>query len=138
MTLLALLRHAETDWTLARRIQGRTDVPLSETGRARLGASVLPGEASGMRVFTSPLIRCTETASLLGFIGAIKDSRLIEMHWGTWEGRTLTEIRVEEGESMLANEARGWDFTPDGGESPRQVLSRMKSLLTDIASDGRP
>jgi probable phosphoglycerate mutase len=91
-----------------------------------------------MRVLTSPLSRCTETAALLGLADARTDSRLIEMHWGSWEGRTLAEIRRELGEVMQSNEARGWDFTPDGGESPRQVFNRVKHLLCDIASDGQP
>jgi len=43
VTLLALLRHAETAWNAERRIQGQTDVPLSDIGRARLRGSSIAG-----------------------------------------------------------------------------------------------
>ncbi|MGW8271419.1 MAG: histidine phosphatase family protein, partial [Burkholderiales bacterium] len=46
MILLATLRHAETEWSRDKRIQGRTDVPLSPAGRAALRARALPARPS--------------------------------------------------------------------------------------------
>jgi broad specificity phosphatase PhoE len=131
MTLVALLRHGDTAWSAAGRIQGRRDVPLSDAGRAALAEFRLPAPCREMRIVTSPLSRCTETAALIGAADAPCDERLVEMSWGEWEGRVLAELRAELGEPMRVNEARGWDFRPTGGESPREVLTRAQGWLRD-------
>jgi len=91
-----------------------------------------------MRVVTSPLARCVETAALLGFADAAREPRLVEMDWGEWEGRSLQELRAQLGEAMRENEARGLDFMPPGGETPRMVGARVQSWLREIARDGVP
>lgn len=131
MTLVALLRHGDTAWSAEGRIQGRSDVPLSDAGRAALAGFRLPPICADMHVLTSPLLRCTETAALIGSPRAPVEPRLVEMHWGAWEGSLLAELRAELGEAMRANEARGWDFRPAGGESPREVLARVQGWLRD-------
>jgi probable phosphoglycerate mutase len=131
MTLVALLRHGDTAWSAAGRIQGRSDVPLSPAGRAALAAFRLPACCREMRVVTSPLLRCTETAELIGAADAARDARLAEMSWGEWEGRVLAELRAQLGEALRVNEARGWDFRPAGGESPREVLARVQAWLRE-------
>ena len=133
MTLVALLRHADTAWSAEGRIQGRSDQPLSDAGRAALAAVRLPAACRGMRVVTSPLARCVETASLLGFPRAAPEPLLAEMSWGKWEGRRLDELRSELGAPMRENEARGLDFRPEGGESPREVLARVSQWLRGVA-----
>ena len=138
MTLLAMLRHAETEWSRDRRIQGRTDVPLSPEGKEKLRVLALPPEWQNSKVISSPLKRCLETASALGLTGVVSDARLAEMSWGEWEGRRIEDLRVEFGDAMHANEARGLDFTPPGGESPRMVFERVRGLLAEIAAAGKP
>ena len=138
MTLVALLRHGDTAWSAEGRIQGRADAPLSDAGRAALAACRLPACCGGMRVVTSPLLRCTETAALLGAASAAREARLVEMSWGVWEGSVLAELRAELGDAMRANEARGWDFRPVGGESPREVLARLQPWLRECAAAERP
>jgi probable phosphoglycerate mutase len=133
MTLFALLRHGDTAWSAEGRIQGRSDPPLSGEGRASLKALRLPAACRGMRIVTSPLVRCVETATLLGAAHAPREPRLAEMAWGAWEGRRLDELRTELGEAMRENEARGLDFRPEGGESPREVLARVSPWLATLA-----
>jgi broad specificity phosphatase PhoE len=138
MTLLAVLRHAETGWSSEGRIQGQVDVPLSDEGRAALRSRTFPEHCGDMRVVTSPLKRCVETAALLGARGAAVEPRIVEMYWGQWQGRRLAELRAELGEAMRVNESRGLDFIPQGGESPRQVLARVRPWLAELAAQGRP
>jgi len=129
MTRLALLRHGDTAWSVEGRIQGRTDTPLLQ------GPAIhLPEGCKGMRVVTSPLARCVQTAALLGFPQAAREPRIVEMSWGDWEGETLAALRARLGEEMRANEARGLDFRPANGESPREVAARVGPWLREVAA----
>jgi probable phosphoglycerate mutase len=74
-----------------------------------------------------------ETAEILG-LSAVPDMRLIETDWGDWEGRRLEDLRAELGARMARNEALGLDFRPPGGESPREVLARLRSLLRELSA----
>ncbi len=130
---LALLRHGETIWTHDKRVQGRTDVPLSHGGRAALAARRLPQPWADAAVVTSPLVRCRQTADALGLTPAAVEPRLIEMDWGDWEGRRLADLRAELGAVMADNEDRGLDFQPPQGESPRMVLARIRPWLAQCA-----
>jgi probable phosphoglycerate mutase len=58
------------------------------------------------------------------------------MDWGEWEGQTLAELRQSLGAEMTAEEAKGLDFRPPGGESPHDVQARIRPLLAEIASEG--
>ena len=134
MTLLALLRHGETQWSHDKRIQGRTDIALNAAGRAALAGRRLPEAFLALRGVTSPLVRCVETAQLLGIENAVREPRLAEMSWGAWEGRQLGALRAELGDAMAANEALGFDFRPPQGESPREVLVRVSCWLAEVAT----
>ena len=133
MTRLALLRHGETAWSAAGRIQGRTDVPLLSGTRISI-----PRSCEEMRIVTSPLQRCVQTAALIGAPDAMREPRLIEMHWGDWEGEWFVALRERFGEAMRENEARGLDFRPANGESPREVRERVRSWLREVAQAGEP
>ncbi len=137
MTTLALLRHAPTEWNAARRLQGRADMPISGTSRSELQRRRLPPLVAGFRILSSPLTRRLETASLLSLIPLV-DPRLVEMDWGAYEGHTLAELQQRFGLDLLANEARGLDFRPPDGESPRDVQNRVDPLLAELAAAGRP
>ena len=133
MTLLGLLRHAETAWSRDGRIQGRADLPLLENTFLSM-----PEVCRSMRVVTSPLARCVQTAALIGAPDAPREPRLVEMDWGDWQGRTLADLRQSLGQEMLDNEARGLDFRPANGESPREVTVRVKGWLREVAAAGVP
>lgn len=125
MTEVLFIRHGPTEWNAEKRIQGRTDIPLSRIGREQTASRALPAEFMHYERICSPLVRARETAELLGLDGVRPEVRLIEMDWGEWEGQLLPELRERGGEEMVRNEARGLDFRPPGGESPRDVQARL-------------
>jgi broad specificity phosphatase PhoE len=137
MTQLVLIRHAPTAWNREGRMQGHEDVPLLAESRADLARRRIPEPYATFRALASPLRRCLDTAALLGLVIS-RDPRLIEMDWGDYQGRTLAELRAQHGFDLAANEARGLDFRPPGGESPRDVQTRVAPLLAEIASAERP
>ncbi|MCY7305110.1 MAG: histidine phosphatase family protein [Rhodoferax sp.] len=138
MTRLVMLRHGQTAWSRAGRLQGRTDTELDAQCADTFSVLRVPATLGLMRVLTSPLRRCTQTATHLRLFDAVVEPRIVEMSWGAWEGRVLRTLRKELGSAMAANEARGMDFTPDGGESPRQVLERVRPWLAEIGGAQLP
>ena len=58
------------------------------------------------------------------------------MDWGDWEGARLADLRAADPPGMAANEARGLDFRPAGGESPRELQERLRPWLADCAAAG--
>ena len=141
MIRLALLRHGATAWNAAGLLQGRRDVALSPDGRADVAGWRLPDGVASWSWQTSPLARCRETVALLrathpGPPAAI-EARLIEMDFGSWEGRSLAAVRAADPDGTAAREARGLDFAAPGGESPRDVLARLAPWLGAVAAAGR-
>ncbi|MFZ9037131.1 MAG: histidine phosphatase family protein [Gammaproteobacteria bacterium] len=134
---LALLRHGVTDWNLEKRVQGQIDRPLSRLGRQQLAELTLPPSLAAYRWYCSPLLRARQTAELLGLKDVLLEPALIEMNWGDWEGQILKPLRRKLGDSMRDNESRGRDFRPPGGESPRQVQSRLRPWLRQVAASER-
>ena len=138
MTLLALIRHGETAWNKKRRMQGHADIPLTDEGRQKLATLCVPDTLKIARWYTSPLSRARETAQCLGIDGALADRRLIETDWGHWQGKTIAQLREELGNDFLENEAKGLDFRPPGGESPRDVIHRLAPFLAEVADSRLP
>ncbi len=132
MTWLALIRHGPTEWNEKGLVQGHSDVPLSDRGRAEVARWRLPPAVAGFAVVSSPLARAVETARLLAGEPDI-EPRLTEMSWGAWEGRTLPDLRAELGDLMAAWEAEGLHFRAPGGESPHQVQARLRPWLAERA-----
>lgn len=137
MTLIALIRHGPTEWNETGIVQGRSDIPLSETGRTQIASYTLPKEIAGFDWVSSPLIRAMETANILTGRPEPTDARLVEMDWSEWEGMTLPDLRVRLGNLMTAWEADGLDFRAPGGESPRDVQIRLRPFLAERATADR-
>lgn len=121
-----LARHGETEWSLAGRHTGRTDIPLTATGEAdarKIGTRL--ASISFSRVFTSPLQRARRTAELAGFAPE-PDPELMEWHYGEYEGLTTAEIRARR---------PGWDLFRDGtpgGESVSDVSDRADGAVAKL------
>ncbi|HEV2677718.1 MAG TPA: histidine phosphatase family protein [Aliidongia sp.] len=137
MTRFAVMRHAPTEWNDSRRLQGRSDPPLSAAGRTLAAQWRLPDAVAGFHWLASPLRRAIETAEVLAIRPTV-EPMLIEMAWGRWEGRTLADLRAADPPGMAAAEAAGLDLQPPDGESPRAVQHRLRPLLVRLAAEGRP
>ena len=93
---LYIIRHGQTDWNIAKKIQGRQDIPLNERGHFQ--AQCL-GKAMENRpitaVFSSPQIRAMETAIAVASpagVPVIPVRDLMEINYGVWEGKTEEEL----------------------------------------------
>ncbi len=104
-TALVLIRHGLTDWNLAGRLQGRTDIPLNDTGRgqARGAGRELVGQDFSL-ILASPLGRAQETAALIAEELNAETGQpvpdLIERGFGPLEGRIMAEVSDEESVSL--------------------------------------
>ncbi len=128
MTLLYLVRHGETDWNLARRIQGSTDIPLNDTGRAQAErAGALLARRSWDGIASSPLSRAYETAQIIGTAVGIAEIEvlddLVERAYGAAEGLMDREV---------SHRFPGETIVP-GRETRDAVAARVVPSLLDLA-----
>lgn len=124
-----LVRHAETQWSIDGRHTGRSDIPLTDAGRA--AAERLASRLQDLHfaaVLTSPLRRARETCELCG-LGAQAQARedLLEWDYGEYEGLTSVEIRAERPDWKL------WRDGCPGGESPPQVGERADRIIAELS-----
>jgi len=126
-----LIRHGETEWSVAKRHTGRTDLPLLPEGEAsarRLAPRVARERPFGL-VLSSPLARARRTAELAGLEPEL-DPDLQEWDYGDAEGRTTAEIReTRPGWSV-------WDEGPRGGETAADVGARADRVIARVLDAG--
>ncbi|HMM81670.1 MAG TPA: histidine phosphatase family protein [Terrimesophilobacter sp.] len=132
VTFLYLVRHGETDWNRTHRVQGTTDIPLNDTGRAQaLRAGRLLARRNWDGIYSSPLSRAFETANIigteLGLTGPLPVPELAERNYGEAEGLTDREI---------ARRYPGTTPVP-GRESREAVAARVIPALLTLA-EGNP
>ncbi|MFM2421961.1 MAG: hypothetical protein RL291_491 [Pseudomonadota bacterium] len=144
---LYFVRHGETDWNRVQRYQGQTDIPLNDTGRGqatRNGArlrELFGPRARELHFVASPLQRTTETmqrlraAMDLGPDAFARDGRLVEQHFGHWEGQLWSELPTLDPEGVAARRADTWHWTPRGGENYGMVEARVRPWLESLAQD---
>ncbi len=137
MISVAVIRHGPTDWNEQKRIQGRADRTLSLAGRERVAGWTVPIELGHFDWVVSPLIRAVETADLLG-LTCRAEPLLVEMDWGAWDGKTRDVLIQNYGDEFERRAARGLDFRPHGGESPREVRERVRRWLDGVVERGQP
>ena len=144
------IRHGETDWNVAGRLQGRHDVPLNARGRAqaRRCGDILreifsrgDRNAADFDYVSSPLGRARETMevarSTLGLSsdGYRIEPRLAEISFGDWEGFTIAQLHTSDPQGITAREHDKWHFVPPGGESYEAVSARMREWYQKITHD---
>ncbi len=146
--LVYFARHGQTDWNAALRFQGQTDVDINELGRTqarRNGRRLaeLLDDPSLFDFVASPLRRTRETMEIIrAEIGLPAqdyrlDPRLVEVHFGDWQGMTVDEVEAAFPGVGAAREADKWEFHPPGAgaESYRMLSERVAPWLSAIDHD---
>src|SRR3954451_12499084 len=128
-------RHGETEWSLAGKHTGRTDLPL--TSRGERNARQLGERLRGLsfaKVFTSPLQRASRTCQLAGF-GEAADVMpdLVEWDYGEYEGRQTVEIQAEHPNwNLFRDGCPGGETIEQVGERADRVVSRSREIGKNV------
>ncbi len=134
---ILLVRHGETDWNLAGRFQGRSDVPLNQKGveQANALASALRKE-SLTAIYSSPLVRAKETARLIKVFHPssplYEDEGLVEMDLGEFEGIEGPRWAEKHADFRQAWRDNPASVTMPGGECLQEVQARSLVALERI------
>lgn len=137
-TRLILIRHGETAWNRATRIQGHTDIPLSPLGLAQAQrlARALADEPLAA-IYASDLSRARQTADALARVHGLPvrfDAALRERAFGRFEGLSWEEIGERYPEDAARWRRREPDFAVGGGESLSVFSDRCKAAVGRAAA----
>lgn len=133
MTVLHLVRHGQSEWNVAGRLQGQTaHVRLTDTGRDQARAAAIRlQEQSVAAVYSSDLARAAETAAIIADrmgLDVLTMPGLRERAYGYFEGQLSTDV-------LAATVDADWtdpDLRIGGGESTRDLFRRIGQTLTAI------
>lgn len=128
--MIYLVRHGQTDWNVAKKTQGHTDIPLNDSGKKE--AELIAKKFSSIsisKIISSDLIRARETAEIINVrtrCPLITDVRLREINYGVLEGIERNKLPPDI-----------WDTfnnEPDklNAESMTNVYSRIKSFFDEL------
>ena len=134
--MIYIVRHGQTEQNLKKKLQGRSDFPLTELGREQASAVGDAFRDAGIvfdKVYSSPLGRAVETAELIAGDAPIEvEEALIEMDYGPYEGTDLHNLPPEVEEFFK-------DFTnhpaPDGMEQLSSVVARAGEFLVRLKAE---
>lgn len=140
-----LTRHGQTDWNATARVQGQAEADLNALGRRQAAlngeklARLIP-DPSGFRFIASPMRRTRETMEIIrDKMGLPRDGyetepRIIEVHFGDWQGSTFAELETVAPGTSVAREADKWNFVPPGAaaESYAMLAERVRPWLAEL------
>ena len=143
---LILVRHGESEWNRAGRIQGQVNSPLTDLGISQAGA--ISDYLSGiflnqeLEIYSSPLERAIQTAQIIAkgidhlSSEVIIEERLNDFNLGEISGTygwdKVAEIFPEQAQLRLQDPMR---FHPSGGESGAKFEARLRSLMEEMKGD---
>ena len=146
LTTLILVRHGESEWNRAGRIQGQVNSPLTDLGisQARAISDYLSGIFLNqeLEIYSSPLERAIQTAQIIvKGIDHLSSEVIIEERLndfnlgeisGTYGWDKVAEIFPEQAQLRLQDQMR---FHPSGGESGAEFEARLRSLMEDLKGE---
>lgn len=132
---LILLRHGQTPYNAASRMQGQLDIDLTELGvRQAAAAAIELAAREPLAIYSSDLARAADTAAALGRASGLAvshDKRLRETGLGEWEGLTHLEVdAISPGARLAWRDDPRW--APPGGESRVDVAERSTPLVAEL------
>jgi probable phosphoglycerate mutase len=137
-TRICLVRHGETEWNAARRIQGQIDIDLNATGlRQAAAAGRWLHDAGIVALYSSDLKRAWNTALAIGAALGLTPTAAPEMRerrYGVFEGLTYDEARTRHPDGYAAFEGRNADYAFENGESLKAMFTRVTGRLQAIAA----
>jgi len=138
ITRFCLVRHGETDWNAARRLQGHTDIDLNAQGRKQAKQLANSLKAINLQfdvLYTSDLLRARNTAQSIEEqfnVNAFIDPALRERHLGALQGLSTSEAPQLESELWDIHIRRDLHHDLRGGESITQFAERIHQALEKI------
>jgi probable phosphoglycerate mutase len=137
MKNIFVIRHGQTEWNLARRMQGRLDSPLTHTGseQAHGHGEVLKSLGRIDEMFVSPSGRTQETAYILNsYVRApvTYQDALLERDLGTWSGLTVDELEDSFPNAWRARTEDPFNHRPPEGESLKDMGERCAAFLAEL------
>lgn len=131
------VRHGESEWNVADKICGSTDVKLTDKGRnqaLKTGQIILEQQLGADEILYSPLMRAAETAMKISEMSKIpcrEEQRLIEQNFGKWEGTSPRNAPA------FAEAKKQFINSYEGGESMFRLAQRIYNLLDELAMDDK-
>ena len=126
--MLVVVRHGQTAVNAEGRLQGRSDAPLTDLGRAQAAAVASVVDRPAI-VVSSPLLRARQTAEAFG-VPVTVDERWIELDYGELDGAELRSLSVEVWDAWRRDPA----FALPGGESLVALGDRVRDACEEIAT----
>ncbi len=139
MTIFYVVRHGETTWNKAGRIQGQQNSPLNEEGLAQAAAAArsLARRAGQLtQLVSSDLGRTLETAAPIASaldLGVQRDARLRERGFGVFEGLERTQMQAQFPEEFERWQSRDPHYRVPGGESLEDMRVRLSDSFHQMA-----
>lgn len=137
MKQIFVIRHGETEWNLARRMQGRLDSPLTHAGmeQAHSHGELLKRLTTIEQMIVSPSGRTRETAYIINsYVRASIEytDALLERDLGAWSGLTIDELADAFPQAWQARLEDPYNHRPPAGESLADMGARCADLLEQV------
>ncbi len=133
---IILWRHGQTDWNVANKFQGHTDIPLNSVGEYQVKhAARLVVDMKPTAIISSDLSRAHNTAKALADLNGLPihvDARLRETNCGKWEGLTGEEIRATDHANLIEWSLGGDNPAGGTGDRRSEVGARAKAAIEDF------
>jgi probable phosphoglycerate mutase len=137
-TVLALVRHGQSEGNVSGAIGGHSATPLTDLGhrQAHHTARALAGDFTPGVVISSDLLRARQTAIPIAQacgVELVLDPRLRERSLGVLDGMSFEQAEAAEPDVWRRLRARDPDACPPGGETVDAVFTRVSQVIDDIA-----